>query len=554
MRSDMVKKGVDKSPHRSLLRACGLKDADFAKPFVGICSSHVDIIPGHVHLDEVAAVVAESVRAEGGVPFIFNTIGICDGIAMGHGGMKFSLASRELIADTVESMVEAHCFDAMVCIPNCDKIVPGMLMGALRCNIPTVFVSGGPMAAGKAANGEPVDLISVFEGLGKLRAGSMSEEELLAVERCACPACGSCSGMFTANSMNCLCEALGIALPGNGTILATDVARQDLFTLAGSQVLKLLADNVCPRDIINDKSVQNALAVDMAMGGSTNTVLHLLAVCHEAGVSIKLSDMNETSERVPHLCKVSPASSVHMEDVDAAGGIPAIMKELSRKEGVLDLSCPTVTSKTLGENLEAVSIKDTEVIRTLENPHAQTGGLAILFGNLAEDGSVVKMGAVDPEMLVHSGPAIIYNSQEEALEGINNLEVKSGDVVVIRYEGPAGGPGMQEMLSPTAAIMGQGLGKEVALITDGRFSGGTRGACIGHISPEASSGGMIGLIENGDIIDINLPERAINVRLDDAEIASRKASFKPIVKEVKSSWLRRYSKMVKAGSDGAVLE
>ena len=553
MRSDTIKKGMERAPHRSLLRATGVKEEDFGKPFIAIANSYIDIIPGHVHLDKFGIIVKEAVRAAGGVPFLFNTIGVDDGIAMGHVGMKYSLPSREIIADSVETVVSAHQFDALICIPNCDKIVPGMLMGALRCNIPTVFVSGGPMYAGKTNDGSTVDLISVFEAVGSVSAGTMTETRLTEMERVACPTCGSCSGMFTANSMNCLCEALGIALPGNGTAMALSPEREALARWAGQQVLWLLEHNIRARDIVNLQSLDNAITLDVAMGGSTNTVLHTLAIAHEAGVDYPISRIDEISRRTPNICKVSPSSSYHMEDVTRAGGISAILHELSKKPGALNPDCITVTGKTMGENIAGCESKDTACIRTLDNAYSKDGGLAILFGNLAPEGCVVKAAGVKPEMMTHTGPAVIFESQEDACEGILAGKVKAGDVVVIRYEGPKGGPGMQEMLSPTSYIMGRGLGGSVALITDGRFSGGTRGACIGHVSPEAAAGGPIALVEPGDSITVDIPNRQLVLHVDEAELARRKANWKPIVRQNLPSYLSRYTKMVTSGSQGAVL-
>ena len=553
MRSDIIKKGFERAPHRSLLRACGLKKEDFDKPFIGVCNSYVDIIPGHVHLQEFGRIVKEEIRKSGGIPFEFNTIGICDGVAMGHIGMKYSLASRELIADSVESMVMAHQFDGLVLIPNCDKIVPGMLMGALRVNIPTIVVSGGAMAAGKTETGQASDLISVFEGVGSYRAGKIDEEELTLLEESACPTCGSCSGMFTANSMNCLTEVIGLGLPGNGTRLALSEKRKDLVREAGRQIIQLVEKDVKPRDIVTQASLDNAFAVDMAMGGSTNTVLHLLAIAHEADVEYPMDRLQNIAERVPQICKVSPASNWHIEDVDAAGGIHAIMKEISQISGVLNTGLRTVTMKTVGDNIRDAAVSDREVIRSLENPYSPSGGLAILFGNLAPLGSVVKTGAVDPAMMTHQGPAVIFDSQEEACQGILDGKVKAGNVVVIRYEGPRGGPGMQEMLAPTANIMGMGLGEKVALITDGRFSGGTRGACIGHVSPEAAAEGPIGLLKNGDIIEIDIPNRKLQVRLSDDEMTKRRAEWKPRPPKINTGWLQRYAKMVTSANTGAVL-
>jgi len=554
MRSDAIKRGFDRAPHRSLLRATGVKDEDFDKPFIGICNSYVDIIPGHVHLQEFGKVVKQAVRAAGGVPFEFNTIGVDDGIAMGHLGMHFSLPSRELIADSVETMAMAHFFDGLICIPNCDKIVPGMLMGAVRVNIPTIFVSGGPMEAGRTPQGRVVDLISVFEGVGELQAGKISEADLQVLEASACPTCGSCSGMFTANSMNCLCEALGMALPGNGTILATSPRRKRLARAAARQVMKLIEMDLKPKDIITPEALDNAFALDMAMGGSTNTVLHALALAQEAGIDYPLQRLNQVADRVPHLCKVSPGSQWHLEDVDRAGGVSAILKEMSRKQGTLHLNARTVTGKTLGASIRRARILDEEVIRPLENAYSQRGGLSILFGNLAPDGAVIKVGAVDPEVQTHRGPAVIFESEEECNLGIRKGMVKPGDVVVVRYEGPKGGPGMREMLAPTSAIVGMGLGKQVALLTDGRFSGGTRGMAIGHISPEAAAGGPIALLQAGDIISIDLPTRKIEVEVSQEELARRRSQLQPRAPKFRSGWLARYVKFVTSANTGAVLK
>ncbi len=558
MRSDEVKKGLERAPHRSLMKACGLSDSDFSKPIIAVANSFCEIVPGHVHLNKVAKVVKDAIRQAGGVPIEFNTMAICDGVAMGHGGMRYSLASRELIADTIECMLQAHCFDGMVCIPNCDKIIPGMLMAAVRCNIPTIFVSGGPMAAGKLPDGTVVDLISVFEGIGQVKAGNLDETKLKEIEDNACPTCGSCSGMFTANSMNCLCEALGIALPGNGTILAgkTDELnpkRVELFKEAGRRIIELVKEDLKPRDIITEKSVRNAFAVDMAMGGSTNTILHTLALTHESGINFDLEKINEISVKTPNICKVSPSSQYHMEDVDRAGGISAIIKELIKIDGAINADVPTVTGKTIAENVAAAEIKDPQVIRPLDNAYSSEGGLFILRGNIAPEGGVVKTAGVEKKMLVHEGPAVIFESQEEACDGILSGKVQAGDVVVIRYEGPKGGPGMQEMLSPTSYIMGRGLGDKVALITDGRFSGGTRGACIGHVSPEAARGGPIGLLKNGDIISIDIPNRKLDVKLSEEEWNTRKANFTPNEPKVKTGYLARYASMAQSASTGAVL-
>jgi dihydroxy-acid dehydratase len=553
MRSDTVKKGFDKAPHRALLRATGLQDDDFKKPFVAIVNSYVDVVPGHVHLQEFGKLVKDAVRAAGGVPFEFNTIGVDDGIAMGHLGMKYSLPSRELIADCVETMVEAHRFDAMVCIPNCDKIVPGMLLAAMRVNVPTIFVSGGAMAAGKTPDGETLDLISVFEGVGAFSAGKIDEKRLSILEKFACPSCGSCSGMFTANSMNCLMEVLGLALPYNGSALAKTPEREALAKQAAAQVMTLIERDIKPRDIVTADAIDDAFALDMAMGGSSNTVLHTLALANEAGVDYPLTRINSVADKVPHICKVSPAGKWHMEDVHRAGGIPAILNEVQRGTGMLHLDRMTVTGKTLGESIQGCEIKDEDVIRRYENAHSKRGGLSILFGNLAPNGAVVKVGGVSEAMMKFEGPAVIFESQDEAMAGILAGKVKAGDCVVVRYEGPKGGPGMQEMLSPTSAIMGQGLGDKVALITDGRFSGGTRGACIGHVSPEAAAGGPIGALKAGDIVQIDLVARSLNVKLSEAEIQSRLAALPPFKSTVTSKWLKRYSHFVTSADTGAVL-
>ncbi len=554
MRSDTVKKGFQRAPHRALLHACGLSDTDIDKPFIGIANSFCEIVPGHVHLNEVGRVVKEAVRQAGGTAFEFNTIAVCDGVAMGHTGMKYSLASREIIADSVETMACAHCLDGLVCIPNCDKIIPGMLMAAVRLNIPTIFVSGGPMAAGKTKDGKTVDLISVFEGVAEFNAGKIDEAQLKELERTGCPGQGSCSGMFTANSMNCLCEAIGIALPGNGTILAVDPKRQELYKAAGRQIMALVEKDIKPLDIITEKSLDNALALDMAMGGSTNTVLHSLAVASEAGIEYNLDRINSVSAKCPNICKVAPSSKFHVEDVDAAGGISAILKEITKVPNLLNTDCLTVTGKTLGENIAEAAIKNLEVIRPVNSAYSKTGGLAILRGNLAPNGSVVKTAGVAPKMLTYAGSAVIFESQEDACEGILAGKVKEGDVVVIRCEGPKGGPGMQEMLNPTSYIMGAGLGDSVALITDGRFSGGTRGACIGHISPEAAVGGPIGLLKDGDIIEIDIRNNRIDVKLSDDELAARKETWKPPKPRVTKGCLAKYASMATSADTGAVLK
>ncbi len=552
MRSDQIKRGFERAPHRALLKATGVADADMHKPFIAIVNSYIDIIPGHVHLQAFGRLVKEAVRAAGGVPFEFNTIGVDDGIAMGHAGMKYSLPSRELIADSVETMLEAHRFDGMVCIPNCDKIVPGMLMAALRVNLPAVFVSGGPMAAGRTPDGQAVDLISVFEGVGAYQAGKIDAQRLKVLEDYACPSCGSCAGMFTANSMNCLMEAIGLALPYNGSALAGTPEREELARQAAGRILDVVERQITPRQIVTVEALDDAFALDMAMGGSTNTVLHTLALANEAGLDYPLTRINAVSARVAHICKVSPAGKWHMEDVHRAGGVPAILHELERA-GLLNAQRITVSGKTLSESIAAAEVQDREVIRSFENAHSPTGGLAVLFGNLAPNGAVVKAGGVAAGMRRFCGPAVIFESQEEAMAGILGGKVKAGDVVVIRYEGPRGGPGMQEMLSPTSAIMGMGLGEQVALITDGRFSGGTRGACIGHISPEAAAGGPIAALQPGDIVEIDLDERTLNVRLSAEEIQQRLAVLPPFRSRIESRWLRRYAHFVTSADTGAVL-
>jgi dihydroxy-acid dehydratase len=554
MNSDQVKAGFQRAPHRGLFMATGVKREDFKKPFIGVCNSFVEVIPGHCHLNKVGEWVKQCVRDAGGVPFEFNTIGICDGIAMGHDGMKQSLPSRELIADSVESMVKAHCFDALICIPNCDKIVPGMILGAIRANIPTIFASGGPMKAGQL-DGKPVDLISIFEGVAKFNNGKITAEELERVEEAGCPGCGSCSGMFTANSMNCLCEAIGLALPGNGSILAEDPARRDLWKRAAERVVAMaLAEGPKPRDLVTLASIDNAFALDMAMGGSSNTVLHTLAIAHEAGIAYDLDRINAISQKCPNVCKVAPSCSYHMEDVDAAGGIHAILKRIAGIPGLLDLSCPTVNGRTLGENIAAAEVKNDQVIRTLENAYSKDGGLTILRGNLAEQGAVVKKAGVAPSMLLFEGEAICFDSQDDACAGILGGKVRAGHVVIIRYEGPRGGPGMQEMLAPTSYIMGAGLGESVALVTDGRFSGGTRGACIGHVSPEAAEGGLIGLLKDGDRIRIDIPGRRLEALIDAAELARRRAAAPAWKPRAVTGWLRRYAMLVGNASSGASLQ
>jgi len=555
MLSDRTKAGIERAPHRSLMRATGMTDEDIKKPFIAICNSFNEVVPGHVHLNKVAQLIKEEVRKAGGTPIEFNVIGVCDGIAMAHQGMKFSLASRELIADSVETMLSAHAFDACICIPNCDKIVPGMVMGALRCNIPTIFCSGGPMAVGKGKNGEDLDLNSVFEAVAACTAGRISEEDLHYVECHACPGAGSCSGMFTANSMNCLCEVLGLALPGNGTLPALSEERKDLWRAAARRAVEMAKEGgPLPRDLVTAASIDNVFACDMAMGGSSNTVLHTLAFAGEAGLDYDLRRIDAISKRTPNICKVAPSSRYHMHDVLRAGGVMTILAELNRIPGALNTNVPTVSGKTLGEQIEGKSTQDPAVIRTVGNAYSQDGGLAVLFGNLAEQGAIVKKAGVLPEMMVHRGPAVIFESQEAACAGILADKVKAGDVVVIRNEGPKGGPGMQEMLAPTSYIMGKGLGNSVALITDGRFSGATHGACIGHVSPEAAEGGLIGLLKDGDMISIDIPARTIHAELGDEEIAARRAAWKPTMQEIPSSWLKRYRKLASNASKGAILQ
>jgi dihydroxy-acid dehydratase len=630
MRSDMIKKGDSRAAHRSLLRATGVGEGDWDKPFIAICNSHVDIIPGHVHLQAVGNYVKECIRAAGGVPFLFNTIGVDDGIAMGHDGMKFSLPSRELIADCVETMIQAHCFDAMICIPNCDKIVPGMFMGAMRVNIPTIFVSGGPMEAGKTASGKTVDLIDAFVGGVQKQNGQITAEELDEIEKAACPTCGSCSGMFTANSMNCLAEAIGLALPGNGTILATSADRKSLYERASQRIVAMAREfakkgtghGLLAREVASPAAFDNAMVLDMAMGGSTNTVLHILAIAHEAGVPFSLDRIDQLSKITPNLCKVSPSSSYHIEDVARAGGIHTILGAVaSGCPGLLDLSCLTVTGKTLGENINEYDIRRKtvtpaarlladvraggertsqawtvpsvaaqarsqaaglavleaegddgddhslgngdaggdgfdpfDVIRTVDKAYSTTGGLTMLKGNLAPKGAVVKTAGVSSKMLEFTGPAVVFESEIDAYNGIVFDKVKAGDVVVIRYEGPKGGPGMQEMLAPTTAIKGVGLGDKCALITDGRFSGGTAGASIGHVSPEAAVGGPIGLLKDGDIIEIDIPNGVLAVRLSDQELADRRAAWTPRKPKVTSGYLARYARMATSADTGAILQ
>ena len=554
MRSNMIKMGIDRAPHRSLLYATGkVKTSDLEKPFIGVCNSYIDIIPGHVHLREFADVVKEAIIEAGGIPFEFNTIGVDDGIAMGHIGMRYSLPSRELIADSAETVINAHWFDGVFYIPNCDKITPGMLMAAARTNVPSVFVSGGPMEAGVSSTGQQISLTSVFEGVGAHKSGQMSAEELLDIENNACPTCGSCSGMFTANSMNCLMEMLGMALPGNGTIVATSDKRKELVREAAKQLVRMVKEDVKPRDIITKEAIDDAFALDMAMGGSTNTVLHTLAIAHEAGIKYDLADINKVAARVPYLAKIMPASDISMDDINKAGGVESIINELTKIPGAIHPERITVSGKTMGELVKDHHITNPEVIRTKDNPYSPIGGLSVLYGNIAPEGSVIKVGAVDPSIKTFTGEAIVFDSQDEAQEAIDNGTVQAGHVVVIRYEGPKGGPGMPEMLAPTSAIMGCGLGTKVALITDGRFSGASRGISIGHMSPEAAEGGPIALIENGDMIEIDLPSRTMNVQVSDEEFTKRRKNLKPFEPKIKTGWLARYSKLVTNASKGGIM-
>jgi dihydroxy-acid dehydratase len=545
-----MKKGLERAPHRSLFKAMGYTDEELARPLIGVANAANEVIPGHIHLHRVTQAVKDGIRLAGATPLEFATIGICDGIAMGHEGMKYSLGSRELIADSVEVMAMAYPFDGLVLVTNCDKIVPGMMMAMARLNIPAILVSGGPMLAGWH-EGKEADVITVFEAVGKVAAGKMSSDDLSALECAACPGPGSCAGMFTANSMNCLSEALGIALPGNGTIPAVDAARMRLAKAAGMKVVDLVKHDIRPRAILTEEAFANAITVDMAFGGSTNTALHLPAVAHEAGLRIELETFNQISHKTPHICNLSPAGPHHLEDLHRAGGIPALMSELA-KERLINNDCLTVTEETVGENIRSAAILDSEVIRPLTNPYHPTGGLVFLFGNLAPDGAVVKASAVDPTMLKNKGPARVFESEEEALKAIMAKKIVSGEVIVIRHEGPKGGPGMREMLAPTSAIAGIGMDKEVALITDGRFSGGTRGAAIGHISPEAAEGGPIALVKDGDIIEIDIPEKQLQVHLSDEEIQKRRALWKPPAPKIKSGYMYRYAQMVSSASTGAV--
>jgi dihydroxy-acid dehydratase len=551
MRSDKIKKGSQAAPHRSLLYALGLTDKELEKPLIGIVSSKNDIVPGHMHLDKIVDAVKQGVALAGGVPIVFPAIAVCDGIAMGHEGMKYSLVSRELIADSTEAMTKAHQFDGLVLVASCDKNVPGLLMAAARLNIPAIVISGGAMSAGRIG-GKKLSLVSAFEGVAAYKTGKIDDKKLREIEQKCCPSCGSCSGMFTANSMNCITEVIGMGLPGNGTIPAVQSARIRLAKEAGMKVMELVEKNICPRDIMTEKAFQNAMTMDMALGCSTNSMLHIPAIAHECGIEIDMHMANEISEKTPNLCHLSPVGSHFIEELNEAGGIPAVMKEIS-KLGLLNTDCLTVTGKTVAENIKDAEITDPEIIRTVDNPYSKTGGIAALFGNLAPEGCVVKRAAVAPEMLVHEGPARVFDSEEDAIEAIWAGKIVAGDVVVIRYEGPKGGPGMREMLSPTSAIIGSGLGSSVALITDGRFSGATRGAAIGHVSPEAADGGPIGLVEEGDIIAIDIPNHKMEVRISDEEMEKRRKAWKPRTPRITTGYLARYAKLVSSGTSGAVL-
>ena len=553
MLSDQIKKGVNRAPNRSLLFALGLTEEEMSRPLVGIVSSHNEIVPGHMNIDKIVDAVKAGVRAAGGTPIMFPAIAVCDGIAMGHVGMKYSLVTRDLIADSTEAMVMAHQFDGLVMVPNCDKNVPGLLMAAARLNIPTIFCSGGPMLAGHLTDGSRTCLSHMFEAVGAYHAGTLDEKGVLDYEENACPTCGSCSGMYTANSMNCLTEAIGMALPGNGTIPAVYSARIRLAKHAGMKIMELIEKNIRPRDIMTAAALHNAETVDMALGCSTNTMLHLPAIAHEAGVEIDLDESNNISKATPNLCHLAPAGDTYMEDLDRAGGVYAVMKELTKKD-LLDLSVMTCTGKTMGENLETIVNRDTNIIRPIENPYSLTGGIAVLKGNLAKDGCVVKQSAVAPEMMVHEGPARVFDSEDEAIAAIYAKKINAGDVVVIRYEGPKGGPGMREMLNPTSAICGMGLGESVALLTDGRFSGATRGASIGHVSPEAAAGGTIALVEEGDLISIDIPNCKITLHVSDEELVRRKAAWVCPEPKVKTGYLARYAKLVTSADKGAILE
>lgn len=553
MRSDLIKKGLERAPHRSLMKAMGYTDEEIRRPLIGVCHAHNEIIPGHIHLDKILEAVKTGIRMAGGTPIAFATIGVCDGIAMNHPGMKYSLASREIVADSVEIMAQAHPFDAMVMIPNCDKVVPGMLMAMLRVNIPAIMVSGGPMLTGRF-KGKDVHLISVFEGVGRVKAKTMTEEELNELEDAACPGCGSCAGMFTANSMNCLTEAIGLGLPGNGTIPAVAAARLRLAKDAGMAIMDLLARDIRPRAIATADAFSNAIAVDMALGCSTNTVLHVPAIAHEADVALTLEMFNEVSGRAPHLCSLIPGGPHSLQQLDEAGGVQAVLSELAKIKNLIKTDVMTVTGKTLKDNLARAAVRDHEIIRPRNKPYHKVGGIAILSGNLAPDGCVVKQSAVADEMLVHSGPARVYDSEEEAQAAILGKKIRKGDVIVIRYCGPRGGPGMPEMLSPTSAVIGMGLGKSVALITDGRFSGGTQGACIGHVSPEAADGGPIALVREGDTISIDIPNKSITLKVAAKELAKRRKTWQPREPHITSGYVARYAKQVTSGSTGAILK
>ncbi|WP_221569088.1 dihydroxy-acid dehydratase [Alkalihalobacillus sp. TS-13] len=554
MRSDMIKKGIDRAPHRSLLRATGVKTRDIEKPFIGVCNSYIDIIPGHMHLNVFAQVVKDAIREAGGIPFEFNTIGVDDGIAMGHIGMRYSLPSREVIADSAETVINAHWFDGVFFIPNCDKITPGMLMAAARTNVPSVFVSGGPMEGGTSKDGKPLSLVSVFEGVGAHQSGTMTSEELLDIEQNACPTCGSCSGMFTANSMNSMMEMVGLALPGNGTIVATSDERHRLIKEAAHHLVDMIKKDIKPRDIITKDAIDDAFALDMAMGGSTNTVLHTLAIANEAEVDYDINRINEIAEKTPYLAKISPASDYTMDDVHHAGGISAIIKELCEIDGLVNRDRITVTGKSLYETVKSYDIKNDEVIRRRDNPYSKVGGLSVLNGNIAPEGGVIKVGAVDPSIKTFVGKAVCFDSQDEAQQGIDDGTVQEGDVVVIRYEGPKGGPGMPEMLAPTAAIAGRGLDKKVALITDGRFSGASRGISVGHISPEAAEGGPIAFVQDGDSIFIDLQNRTINLMISEEELEERRQNFVQPPPKIKKGYLARYAKLVTSASTGGIMK
>jgi dihydroxy-acid dehydratase len=552
MRSDLMKKGIERAPHRSLFKATGLTDEELNRPIIGIANSANEVIPGHIHLNNIVEAVKAGIRMAGGTPLEFSTIGICDGIAMGHEGMKYSLGSRELIADSVEVMACAYPFDGLVIVPNCDKIIPGMIMAAARVDIPSIMISGGPMLAGNYKN-KCVDLITVFEAIGKYSKGEISDDEMLEIESCACPGAGSCSGMFTANSMNCLSEVLGISLPYNGTIPAVLADRIRLAKYAGMKIMELVEKDIKPSDILTLEAFKNAIAVDMAFGGSTNTSLHLPAIAHEVGIDLKLEYFNELSKKTPHLCNMSPAGPHHIEDLHFAGGVPGILKTL-KPLNIINESSLTVTGNSIGETIKKAEVLDREVIRPLDNPYHKTGGLAVLYGNLAKDGAIVKQSAVDKSMLVHEGPARVFNSEEEALEAILSHKINKGDVIVIRYEGPKGGPGMREMLAPTSAIAGVGLDKDVALLTDGRFSGGTRGAAIGHVSPEAAEGGVIALVEEGDTIYINIPENRLELKVSNEELEERRKNWTPKEPKIKKGYMYRYSLNVTSANTGAVFK